>query len=139
MILPACPACGMRRLRCVAWHVLRAAACDGAEDDAEAGPAGVGLIVGVSARRLSGGMLLVEWGAGEYCYHIRCYWGTGPDRQAILAQRRVLFVGWSDGAENFVVCEDPAPEARNLHFVLQDAASQATSRVFALAPPSERK
>mmetsp|Transcript_102350 Transcript_102350/g.219053 ORF Transcript_102350/g.219053 Transcript_102350/m.219053 type:complete len:164 (-) Transcript_102350:78-569(-) len=128
-------------------HVLQATPCSSEEngkqesgrraEEKEEGAAGV--IDGTSVRRLSGGQLLVEWTADYYCYHMRCYWGEEADKTAILTARKVLFVGWTDGAENLVVCDDPAPEAERLHFVLEDAATRTSSEVFTFVAPGKER
>eukprot|EP00666_Eupelagonemidae_sp_cell4sb_P004127 gene4127-22036_t len=58
---------------------------------------------------------------------MRCYWGTTPDKAKILSAKRRLFAGWTDGnnnTDNLIICEDPAPGTKALHFVLQHAGGQ---------------
>ena len=59
---------------------------------------------------------------------------AASDRALVLAASRTLFLGFADGAQNIVVCDDPAPaqSASRLRFLLVDSESGESSPVFGI-------
>eukprot|EP00747_Dinoflagellata_sp_TGD_P020027 gnl/TRDRNA2_/TRDRNA2_127550_c0_seq2.p1 gnl/TRDRNA2_/TRDRNA2_127550_c0~~gnl/TRDRNA2_/TRDRNA2_127550_c0_seq2.p1 ORF type:complete len:130 (+),score=23.53 gnl/TRDRNA2_/TRDRNA2_127550_c0_seq2:103-492(+) len=118
------------RLSRLGAHVLQARACARESQSCEQGEQEPGVIEDATVRRVPGCMLAVEWSAESWSYRVRCFWGTVPDKQRIINDAKLLFIGWCDAQANVVMVEDPDPAQENLYFVLEDAATLASSDVF---------
>ena len=65
------------------------------------------------------GKVAIYWGSPVYS-NIAAYYGKVDDREQILQDKQMLFLGFADGTPNIISIENPSPFER-LFFVLSDA------------------